>query len=58
MKKSVFFLSAALCLALNVAGAGLQKAIAADAVITLHGASQYGDEHPYNQGMLKFEELV
>lgn len=58
MKKSVLFLSAALCYALNVAGVGLQRAEAADAVITLHGASQYGDEHPYNQGMLKFEELV
>jgi TRAP-type transport system periplasmic protein len=27
-------------------------------VITLHGASQYADEHPYNQGLLKFQELV
>ena len=56
MKKSVLFLSAALCLVLN-AGFGVQTA-QAQAVVTLHGASQYGDEHPYNQGMLKFEELV
>jgi TRAP-type C4-dicarboxylate transport system substrate-binding protein len=26
--------------------------------ITLRGASQFDDSHPFNQGMLKFEELV
>ena len=26
--------------------------------ITLHGAVQFNDEHPYNKGLLKFEELV
>ena len=26
--------------------------------ITLRGASQFDDTHPFNQGMLKFEELV
>ena len=26
--------------------------------ITLHGASQFGDEHPFTQGLLKFQELV
>jgi TRAP-type transport system periplasmic protein len=26
--------------------------------ITLRGASQFDDNHPFNQGMLKFEELV
>ena len=27
-------------------------------VITLHGASQFGDDHPFTKGMMKFEELV
>ncbi len=27
-------------------------------VITLHGASQFNDEHPFTKGLLKFEELV
>src|SRR5664279_3303083 len=27
-------------------------------VITLHGASQFSDEHPFTKGLLKFEELV
>jgi tripartite ATP-independent transporter DctP family solute receptor len=27
-------------------------------VITLHGAVQFDDAHPYNQALLKFEELV
>ena len=26
--------------------------------ITLHGASQFGDDHPFTQGLLKFQELV
>ena len=58
MKKRVFLASAALCVMLNVAGVGVQRAQAADAVITLHGASQFTDEHPFTQGLMKFEELV
>ena len=58
MKKSVFFLSAALCFALNITGVGLQRAQAADAVITLHGASQFNDEHPFTQGLNQFAVLV
>ena len=27
-------------------------------VITLHGASQFGDDHPFTKGLMKFEELV
>ena len=30
----------------------------AEAVITLHGAVQFNDEHAYNKALLKFEELV
>ncbi len=56
MKKSVLFLSAALCLALN-AGFGVQTA-QAQAVITLHGASQFNDDHPFTKGLNQFAELV
>jgi TRAP-type C4-dicarboxylate transport system substrate-binding protein len=56
--KKAFFLSAALCFMLGVAGVGIQRAEAADPVITLHGASQFNDDHPFTQGLLKFEELV
>jgi TRAP-type C4-dicarboxylate transport system substrate-binding protein len=31
---------------------------AAAQTITLHGASQFNDDHPFTQGLLKFEELV
>ena len=27
-------------------------------VVTLHGASQFSDDHPFTKGLLKFEELV
>jgi len=27
-------------------------------VITLHGASQFNDDHPFTKGLTKFEELV
>jgi TRAP-type C4-dicarboxylate transport system substrate-binding protein len=30
----------------------------AQAVVTLHGAVQFNDDHPFTKGMLKFEELV
>lgn len=56
MKKSVLFLSAALCLVLN-AGFGVQTA-QAQAAVTLHGASQFNDDHPFTKGLQKFEELV
>ena len=56
MKKSVLFLSAALCLVLN-AGFGVQTA-QAQAAVTLHGASQFNADHPFTKGLLKFEELV
>ena len=58
MKKGTFFLSAALCLLLGAAGVGIQRAEAADPVVTLHGASQFNDDHPFTKGLLKFEELV
>jgi len=59
MKKSVLFLSAALCLVLN-AGFGVQtaQAQAPAPVVTLHGAVQFNDDHPFTKGLLKFEELV
>ena len=56
MKKSVLFLSAALCLVLS-AGFGVQTA-QAQAAVTLHGASQFNTDHPFTKGLLKFEELV
>jgi TRAP-type C4-dicarboxylate transport system substrate-binding protein len=43
------------------AGAAIAAALALPAgaqVITLHGASQFSDEHPFTKGLLKFEELV
>jgi tripartite ATP-independent transporter DctP family solute receptor len=58
MKKSTFFLSVALCFMLNVAGVGMQRAEAADPVVTLHGAVQFNDDHPFTKGLFKFEELV
>jgi TRAP-type C4-dicarboxylate transport system substrate-binding protein len=30
----------------------------AQGTITLHGASQFNDEHPFTKGLMKFEELV
>ena len=58
MKKGTFFLSAALCLLLGVAGVGMQKAEAADPVVTLHGASQFNADHPFSKGLAQFEVLV
>jgi len=40
-----------------VAAATLSLPARAQAV-TLHGASQFSDEHPFTKGLLKFEELV
>ncbi len=45
----------------TIAAAAFAAAFALPAsaqVITLHGASQFSDEHPFTKGLLKFEELV
>src|SRR5512143_620364 len=45
----------------GLAGAVLAALLALPAgaqVITLHGASQFGDDHPFTKGLMKFEELV
>lgn len=45
----------------SIAGAVFAAAFALPAgaqTITLHGASQFGDEHPFTKGLMKFEELV
>jgi TRAP-type transport system periplasmic protein len=45
----------------SIAGAVFAAAFALPAgaqVITLHGASQFSDDHPFTKGLLKFEELV
>lgn len=34
------------------------SALAQDKEIVLHGAVQFGDAHPFTQGLIKFEELV
>ena len=36
----------------------LSVPVRAQGVITLNGASQFGDDHPYTKAMVKFEELV
>ena len=43
---------------LTAAGIGLSSPSYAADTITLHGAVQFNDEHPYNKALLKFEELV
>jgi tripartite ATP-independent transporter DctP family solute receptor len=45
----------------SIAAAALTAAFALPAgaqVITLHGASQFNDDHPFTKGLNKFEELV
>ncbi len=45
----------------SIAGAVVAAAFALPAnaqVVTLHGASQFGDDHPFTKGLMKFEELV
>ena len=32
--------------------------VAAQAPITLHGAVQFADDHPFNKALIRFEELV
>ena len=45
----------------SIAGAVVTAAFALPAgaqVITLHGASQFSNDHPFTKGLMKFEELV
>ena len=45
----------------TVAAAAVAASVAlpvAAQTLTLHGASQFSDEHPFTKGLLKFEELV
>jgi len=46
----------------HIAGAAAAAAVSlpagAQQAITLHGASQFSDEHPFTKGLMKFEELV
>ena len=44
------------CLA--AVAAAVSFSTAAQTPITLHGASQFGDDHPFTKGLQKFEELV
>src|SRR3972149_5304117 len=53
MKRSGFLVSIA---AAVVAAAFVLPASAE--VITLHGASQFSEAHPFTKGLMKFEELV
>jgi TRAP-type transport system periplasmic protein len=54
MKRSTFLRGAAAALA----GGTFVLNARAQAAITLHGAVQFNDEHPFTQGLLKFQELV
>ncbi len=54
MQRRQFIGSAA---ALAAAGTALRSANA-QAAITLNGASQFGDDHPYTKALVRFEELV
>lgn len=49
---SLVRLAAGVALAIGVSG------VASAQTITLHGASQFNDDHAFNKTMLKFEELV
>lgn len=53
MKRSSFLSSVAIAV---VATAFMLPASAQ--VITLHGASQFSEDHPFTKGLMKFEELV
>jgi TRAP-type transport system periplasmic protein len=54
MKRSAFLAG----FALSALGAGLFGSAAAQTPITLHGASQFNDDHAFTKTMAKFEELV
>ena len=47
-----------LLLAFALAWLAAALPVRADQPITLHGAVQFADEHPFNQALLKFEELT
>ncbi len=53
LKSALFGLAAGVAIVLG--GGGIAKA---QQVITLHGATQFNDDHAFNKAMLKFEELV
>ncbi|MEI6719935.1 MAG: TRAP transporter substrate-binding protein [Betaproteobacteria bacterium] len=55
MKRRTFAVAAALSVAL--ASAGLALPVQAQ-TITLHGASQFNDDHAFTKSLAKFEELV
>jgi tripartite ATP-independent transporter DctP family solute receptor len=48
----------ALSYGLMVFGLALSGSVLAQQVVTLHGASQLGDDHVFTKAMVKFEELV
>jgi tripartite ATP-independent transporter DctP family solute receptor len=48
----------ALSRCLVVVGLALSFAASAQQPITLHGAVQFADDHPFNKALLRFEELV
>jgi TRAP-type transport system periplasmic protein len=54
MKRSTFLAG----FALSALGAGLSWSTTAQTPITLHGASQFNDDHAFTKTMVKFEELV
>src|SRR5687768_4683993 len=51
-------LKGAAALSATVAIVALSGSAYAQQAITLHGASQFGDEHAFTKSMQKFEELV
>ena len=51
------FIRALLC-GISVLAFSLSTAALAQQPITLHGAVQFSDDHPFNKALLKFEELV
>jgi tripartite ATP-independent transporter DctP family solute receptor len=57
MSKSVFGIWCRVLVA-SVALAAFWLPATAQQVITLHGASQFNDDHAFNKSLLKFEELV
>ncbi|HKB54936.1 MAG TPA: hypothetical protein VKD22_13150, partial [Ramlibacter sp.] len=53
MKRSTFLSAIAVAM-----GSSVFTLPARAQAITLHGASQFSDEHPFTQGLMKFQELV
>jgi TRAP-type transport system periplasmic protein len=54
MKRSTFLVGAA---AAMLGGTFMLRA-GAQTAITLHGASQFNDDHPFTKGLVKFQDLV